>query len=53
MMAAGPMFTLAPNCEYYIATDSQTQEVIAVIEAGDELVGPEKLPEPSAHAGLA
>ncbi|CAN0622858.1 conserved protein of unknown function [Burkholderia multivorans] len=36
MTAAGPMFALTPNCGYYIVTDPQTQEVIAVVEAGDE-----------------
>ena len=36
MIASGPLYTLAPNCEYYIATDSQTQEAIAVVEAGGE-----------------
>jgi len=30
------MFQNAPNCGYYIVTDPQTQQVVAVVEAGDE-----------------
>lgn len=36
MMAAGPMYALAPNCAFYLATDLQTKEVIAVVEAVSE-----------------
>ncbi|CAG9187468.1 hypothetical protein LMG23994_06913 [Cupriavidus pinatubonensis] len=36
MTAAGPMFALAAKCGYYIVSDPQTKEVIAVVEAGDE-----------------
>lgn len=30
------MFQNAPNCGYYIVTDPLTQQVVAVVEAGDE-----------------
>jgi hypothetical protein len=35
-MAGEPMFRLAPNCAYYMVSDLQTHEAIAVLEAGSE-----------------
>lgn len=33
-MTTVPIFPLAPDCAYYLVTDSQTHEAIAVVEAG-------------------
>lgn len=36
MMATEPMFPLVPDCVYYLITDAQTHDAIAVVEAGGE-----------------
>jgi hypothetical protein len=36
MMATEPMFELVPDCGYFMVTDAQTHEAIAVVEAGGE-----------------
>lgn len=35
-MATEPMFALVPDCAYFMVSDAQTREAIAVVEAGDE-----------------